>query len=100
MSQTETGGNAFFDVSVSDLLGGYLSLEQQKLQNKMALMEMQSSTQQSALHQPNYDSMQDAVNSGYAAPANTVPGYLGSIPKPLLYGSLAVLGFAVIWKYV
>ena len=92
----------FLDISASDLIRGYLEVEKLDAQTKIEKIKAQSATQQRTLHAPEVDSMQDAVNTGYAANRNglTLQQYWDRIPKPLLYGSLLLLGGAVFVKAV
>ena len=88
----------FLDITASDIIGGLLERERIDSAHKIKALEVQYNTQQRALHEPVIDSMQDAVNTGYAAPANTVPGYFQRVPKPLLYGGLGLLATGVLLK--
>lgn len=92
----------FLDISASDLIRGYLEVEKLDAQTKIEAIKAQSANQRRTLHAPEIDSMQDAVNTGYAAPLNgmTIGQYWDRIPKPLLYGSLFLLGGAVLVKAV
>ncbi|WP_261840915.1 hypothetical protein [Aliamphritea ceti] len=90
---------SFFDVSLSDIGSIYLQVEQAKAESKVKQIEAQSANQQQALHAPSVDSMQDAINMQNAQ-YSSVEGYWDRIPKPLLYGSAALLFGAVLIKAV
>lgn len=81
------------DVTASDIIGAYVQKEAYDSQLKVKQLEQQAATQQRTLHQPVYETMQDAVRNGYGAPQSS---YWDRIPKPLLYGSLALLGGALL----
>lgn len=95
----------FFDVSLSELIGGYIELE--KARNAVdtkAVLEAPK-TQEQALHSPDYVSGSEAIEGGNAqvpdAETPTTPAdYWSRIPKPLLYGSIGLLGFALLLKAV
>lgn len=87
----------FFDVSMSDIMGGLLKLEENKAMADMKRLENQSRNQQRALHEPSVDSMQDAIDSGYVN-QQQFDRYWQGIPKPLLYSSGALLAVAVLVK--
>lgn len=94
--------SGFWDLSATDVIGAYLKKEESDNLSKIELLKHQAAIQQSALHSPQMDSMQDAVNTGYAAPKNTVANqnYFDRIPKPLLYGSVALFVGALALKAV
>lgn len=94
--------SGFWNVSASDVIGAYLQKEQNDNETAVKMLESQAAIQQAALHSPQMDSMQDAVNTGYAAPVNaqTVQSYFARVPKPLLYGSVALLVGALALKAV
>lgn len=71
--------------------------EQIESESKVRMLELQAQQQQSALHSPQIDSMEVAVDTGYAANNNTV-SYWDRIPKTLLFGSLFVFMGGLIWK--
>lgn len=101
---TDMGATGFFDVSLSDLIDGYVELEKAKNTVESGQIAEAPKTQDKALHEPDYVSGSEAIEGGNAA----VPGaattaqadYWSRIPKPLLYGSLGLLGLGLVLKAV
>lgn len=94
--------SGFWDISASDLIGGYLQKEQADNQAKIEMLKQQAAIQQAALNSPEYMSAKEAIDSGYT-PVNNERGtqsYFDRMPKPLLYGSLALLGGALLLRVV
>ncbi|WP_406827719.1 hypothetical protein [Microbulbifer sp. ARAS458-1] len=93
----------FLDLTASDLIGQYTEL--QKIKAGLGTQKVQQSTaaQDQALHSSDYTSGSEAISGGNAQ----VPGaaaapasYWDRVPKPLLYGSVGLLGLGLVLKAI
>jgi hypothetical protein len=74
-----------------------------RVERDTARYEAAAAEQQAALHNSEATNMREAYATGNARnPAvgqgNTVGGYIDRIPKPLLFGSIALLGVGLVMR--
>lgn len=88
---------SFFDFTANDLIGVYSDIEKAKAERDAAKYLAQGSVQQQTLHAPQYETAHDSITGGNAVvPGADKASYWDEIPKPLLYGSLGLLGLGVL----
>lgn len=81
----------FLDVSLSDLLKGYVTLEQGKTEAELQRYRYETEIQGEALNNAQTDTFSESVGGGSYESSS----YFDRVPKGLLYGSVALLGVGV-----
>jgi len=81
----------FLDVSLSELLGGYIAIEQSKTDAEIRRYEYETVSQAAVLNASESDSFSESVGGGSYEPSS----YLSQVPKGLFYGSVVLLGVGV-----
>lgn len=94
-----------FNASLDKILGTYTTISQARAERDIAKYQAAASMQQAALNPPVGYTATGAYAIGNAtvpgaAPAQYQQSYFDRIPKELLYGSVGLLGFALLLKAV
>lgn len=98
--------NDFFSgLTLDGMIQHYVELETAKASEAGEKYQVQAVEQVETLHTPEHGSATEAVDGGNAVapgqePASAGQAYIDRIPKELLYGSLALLGGALLIKAV
>lgn len=89
-----------FGALLDTSIGAYSEISKARIERDAARYNAQPQIQQNELHAPEGKTPSEAYATGNAPnPAfNSVGGYFDRIPKPLLYGSMGLLGVALVIK--
>ncbi|WP_341937199.1 hypothetical protein [Marinimicrobium sp. C2-29] len=97
-------GGIDFGGALDRLVDGYAKVQQVKNERDAMRYQNAPNEQEAALHESEAATTSEAYQTGNARVPGTgkpsMGGYVDQIPKPLLYGSLGLLGLGLLMKAV
>ncbi len=81
----------FVDVSLSDIIGGYVKVQEIESQSALQQLRIQGENQARLLSSPVVDSAQVAVDTGYANVPSNKTSMLSGLSKNWIFGGIAAL---------